>query len=613
MIRIRKSPTIVISHYSTRFQSHLKWNLKKTSSLLWKTAAAAAALGGDGSNIAQARIHHSHRPKGFNVRSTKYQPSRNSLAFSPNSPLNHFSQKRFFSSSSNKDDTFPDIHQYLPSLTESEMRKDALNIVTNSIQAVDPKVAIHTHLSPSSSDENLLHIMGSTSKTHQYTYYESDFDRVLLVSFGKASASMTEATCEVLSKAFPNLPTEGITIIKEDHASSELINTLEQNFNIKTYEGSHPIPDERSVHAAQQVLELLKSKTADVNKAKRTLLITLISGGGSALFCSPRPPLTLDDLSRTNALLLQSGMNIQQMNRIRTRLEQGTKGGQLSQVAYPCPMLTCILSDVIGDPLDLIASGPTIPDDYNAKSTQNTWKDVWKLIEDYELESLLPEKVIDIFQQGLKGKLPETPKKSHPTFSNCNTILVGNNESAVKAAATKASELGYKPTILGTQIEGEAQHVANVYIAMAQHLQSFTGNDNAISSTPAALIAGGETTVTLPPDNSGKGGRNQEMGLTAALTLQKKDLRNIIFASVGTDGTDGPTDAAGALVDGQTIDRMEFFSNDLTGMQALKTHDAYTFFDCEKRDGNEDEASLSLVKTGPTGTNVADVCVVLIK
>ena len=516
---------------------------------------------------------------------------------------------------------------------ETKMRQDALEIIHTSIQAVDPKVAIHSHLSHSlEKHENILYVKNTFHHPNYKKYNESDYDNIVIIAFGKASMPMTEAVCEVLSKSFPNLHMNGITIIKDDHASQQQIQELENIYNIQTYTASHPVPDERSVEAASHVFDLISKYTADNENdysPERTFLVTLISGGGSALFCSPRPPLTLNDLSITNSVLLGSGMTIQQMNVIRKRLEAGTKGGQLATLAYPCTILTCVLSDVIGDPLDLIASGPTIPDDYkddakNRQGTIMTWKDVWKLIEEYDLQQKLPEPVIELLRKGNNGELEDTPKASHPTFQNCETVLVGNNQAAVMAAAKKAEDLGYNPVILGTCIEGEAQHVANVYVAMAQNLQmqhkqqqeNKEQNPYMMASLPVALIAGGETTVSLPTTNTGKGGRNQEIGLAAALTMQKMDMHNVILASIGTDGTDGPTDAAGAIVDGGTINQIEKIQknnfNDsiqLSGLDALKSHDAYTFFDS----GVGDDSVQALVKTGPTGTNVADVCVVLVK
>eukprot|EP00978_Attheya_sp_CCMP212_P027892 scaffold94627_cov53-Attheya_sp.AAC.2 len=431
-----------------------------------------------------------------------------------------------------------------------------------------------------------------------------------------------------------------------------------KELNIEVREASHPIPDERSVEAANEVLELLKQEASE-----RTLVVCCISGGGSALFCSPRPPLGLTDLADTNASLLQSGMAIQDMNVIRKRLERG-KGGKLaSHFAHPSTLLTLVLSDIIGDPLDLIASGPTVPDPSN-------WEMAVKLVEQYQLNkgqaNALPQSVLELLQQGVDGTLdddaddaPSTP--SHPMFCTSRgnenessmlseTILVGNNELAVMAAAHEAKQRGYHPIVLGTRIEGEAQTVAGVYTAMAEQLsrqRRQERQDNALLYSmcplPAAIIAGGETTVTLQTtandgdDWTGTGGRNQEIGLAAALQLQTWQLRNVVLASVGTDGTDGPTDAAGAIVDGGTVARVEHANQgSYTAQSALQHHDAYTFFNSmeessspipssptttrittstahDETDSNTTFNVFPLVKTGPTGTNVADVCITLVR
>jgi len=336
------------------------------------------------------------------------------------------------------------------------------------------------------------------------------------------------------------------------------------------------------------------------------------------------------------------------MNVIRKRLEMG-KGGRLSAATYPASIVTLVLSDIIGDPLDLIASGPTVPDD------DSCWEDAMDLVNEYGLNEggpyELPKTVLDVLEKGVKGDLDDTPRRSHPMFCTprqqqsvvgreekevdhdenladstsmlSETILVGNNDLAVTAAAKEAEKLGYHPVILGTTIEGEAKDVAGVYTAMAERLHrqktgSIDAAQYAIAKLPAALIGGGETTVTLASENCGKGGRNQEIGLVAALNLRSMKLRDIVLASIGTDGTDGPTDAAGAIIDGGTIDRVEQLNGrTMTGEDALRQHDAYSFFDSinllSEKDGEIDTSCLPLVKTGPTGTNVADVCITLVR
>jgi len=335
------------------------------------------------------------------------------------------------------------------------------------------------------------------------------------------------------------------------------------------------------------------------------LVICCISGGGSALFCLPQDPLSMDDLKKTNQVLLGSGMSIQDMNVIRKRLESG-KGGRLAAAAYPSTVISLILSDVLGDPLDLIASGPTVPD-------TSTFGDAYQLVQKNNLEYKLPAKVVQLLKDGMAGSVPDAPSKDHPIFSEgkSETVIVGNNELAVQAAAQAAHVRGYSTRVIGCRVDGEAKEVANMYAAMAQHLalQRNQSNRNtiddpyALAKLPLALIAGGETTVSIPAGSKGKGGRNQELALAAALKFQQLGLRDVVLASVGTDGTDGPTDAAGGIVDGGTIARLE---NDAE--EALKLHDSYNYLKQKDQDGHS-----PLVKTGATGTNVADICVLLLK
>lgn len=500
---------------------------------------------------------------------------------------------------------------------EVQMKEDALKMVNAAIQAVDPNVAVRDRFKIEwDEDQPKLVAKAERDAKSELVYDLSDFDKISIISFGKASAAMALAAAEVLgdslSQASVPVPKlDGIVIIKDDHATDEEIKTLNERHNIIVRSASHPVPDARSVAGAEEIMQLASYSDA------RTLVVACISGGGSALFCSPREGLTLEDLMATNSRLLESGMPIENMNVIRKRLEKG-KGGRLAATAYPATVLSLVLSDIIGDPLDLIASGPTVPDGSN-------WDDACRLVEEYGLSAggkhELPQTVLDLLWMGKDGKLEDTPKSSHPAFSAkatsdkqatsegtrllSETILVGNNYAAVMAAAEEADKNGYNAIVLGTRFDGEASCVAGSYIAMAEMLSRQRSDANAkypIGALPAALIAGGETIVTLPPNCKGKGGRNQELALSAAMKMQEMGLRDVVLASVGTDGTDGPTDAAGAIVHGGIV-------NDETirdAKESLKNHDAYTFFD-------ETEGAQSLVTTGPTGTNVADICITLVK
>jgi glycerate 2-kinase len=472
------------------------------------------------------------------------------------------------------------------------MRRDALEIIKQAIQAVDPYTAVKTH----------FRIKDNTLQIGEDQIKLQDYNQIVLVSFGKASAAMATAVLEQLQAAagtttqdIPRLLLSGLVICKDDHATSIEQETLESR-GIPIRFASHPVPDSRSVEAAQELLEIVQDSASP-----QTLVVCCISGGGSALFCRPRAPLTLQDLQDTNTVLLGSGMGIQEMNVIRKRLEEG-KGGRLAARSHPSTVVTLVLSDVLGDPLDLIASGPTVPD-------TSTWADAWRLVQQNKLEAALPSNVVEMLKEGFAGKLADSPPPSHPAFETASTVLVGNNELAVEAAAAKAQECGYQPVILGTQVEGEAKEVALMYTAMSLYLQQQQQQKQkslyAIAATlPVALIAGGETTVSLSA-GSGKGGRNQELALSAALQLESLGIRNVVLASVGTDGTDGPNDAAGAIVDGTTVTRSLS-----AAQEALSGHNAYVYFS----ENFDDEDGLSpLIKTGPTGTNVADVCVTLVQ
>ncbi|KAL3811714.1 hypothetical protein ACHAXA_004080 [Cyclostephanos tholiformis] len=508
---------------------------------------------------------------------------------------------------------------------EMQMKEDASRMARAAIRAVRPDAAVRDRLRVVECDDGGRRLLVARAddgggRMRELAYDLSEYDSVKIVAFGKASAAMALASGEVLSvvdsttatSGSSNVPSprlDGVAIIKDGHATEDEIKILNERYNILVRSASHPVPDARSVSAATEILDLASSSDS------RTLIVACISGGGSALFCSPRDGLTLDDLMAANRRLLESGMPIERMNVIRKRLENG-KGGRLATSAYPATVLALVLSDIIGDPLDLIASGPTVPDDGSC------WDDARALVDSYGLnaggEYELPTAVLDLLSMGKDGKFDDTPKSSHSAFSTMvgthkhssnmepklysETILVGNNDAAVLAAAEEAAIMGYNPVILGTRFDGEAACVGKSYISMAEMI-SRQRNDAYIkypvARLPVAFIAGGETVVTLPPNCTGKGGRNQELALSAAMKMREIGLRDVVLASVGTDGTDGPTDAAGAIVHGGLVNEVTIDD----ARNALKNHDAYNFL---KRTG-------SLMITGPTGTNVADICITLVK
>jgi hydroxypyruvate reductase len=309
------------------------------------------------------------------------------------------------------------------------------------------------------------------------------------------------------------------------------------------------------------------------------LVIALLSGGGSALLENPAAGLTLADLQRTTDLLLRSGAAIGEVNAVRKHLS-AVKGGGLARRAAPARLVALVLSDVVGSPLDVIASGPTVPD-------LTTFRDASTVIERYDLWSALPERVVARLQAGLAGAVPETPKPDDPVFSRVQTAVVGSNAHAARAAAARATEMGFHVQVLSTYVEGEAREVGRVLAALAREIDA-SGQP---LPRPACLVLGGETTVTVRGE--GRGGRNQEVALGCAPGVA--GLADVLVLSAATDGGDGPTDAAGAWVDGTTALRARALGLDVDAF--LARNDSYAFF----------AALGDLLIIGPTLTNVNDL------
>ena len=431
---------------------------------------------------------------------------------------------------------------------EEAMKRDCREMIDAAIAAVSPIEAVQRHLH--CDEANHLRIGDDTVNLQE-------IERIVLISFGKASAAMAVGVVQELSKA-PNLPPIcGVVIVKDNHASNEEKEQL-SGHNIVVREAAHPVSDDRSVSASREALSLVQEYAS-----QDTLVIVCISGGGSALFCAPR--MSLDDFQQVNRVLLQSGCSIQDTNIIRKRLDSA-KGGGLALVAQPSRLFSLILSDVLGDPLDLIASGPTVSD-------TSSPADVSRILNEFALRDKLPSSALELLERGTDHATPS----QKAAFEKSRCALVGNNAIAVSAAAAVA-ESKYNPIVLDTHLEGEASSVARFLVGLAAQLQS--QGDYPMTKLPAAIVAGGETTVTIPPASTGKGGRNQELALAAAVALRERGLRNIVVASIGTDGTDGPTDAAGGIVDGGTVCRM---SGDAP--RALREHDAYNYLKEHDKDG----------------------------
>jgi hydroxypyruvate reductase len=310
----------------------------------------------------------------------------------------------------------------------------------------------------------------------------------------------------------------------------------------------------------------------------------LISGGGSALLIAPVGDISLEDKQNATKLLLACGATIHEFNTVRKHLSRA-KGGRLAQMAYPATVTSLILSDVVGDDLDVIASGPTVPD-------SSTFDDAEQILKGYGVWDQLASTVRSHLAKGSADQIEDTPKSDNAAFQKCSQVLVGTNLQALKAASKTAEILGYRPLILSSKVEGEAREVAKFYTAIAREVLS----SEYPLKPPACVLAGGETTVTLKGE--GRGGRNQEFALAAALAIAGLD--NVVVLSGGTDGTDGPTDAAGAIADGTTVARA--LEKDLVPKDFLRRNDSYSFF----------QKLEDLLMTGPTRTNVMDVYMLLI-
>jgi len=412
------------------------------------------------------------------------------------------------------------------------------------------------------------------TEAEEASFELSRFDRIFAAGMGKASAAMAVG----LEAALGERLSGGIVAVKEGH--------LAPLAKIRLLEAGHPVPDARSVAAARATLDL--GASLGTRLTERDLVIVLVSGGGSAILCAPAPGLELADKAATTKLLLASGATINEVNCVRKHLS-AVKGGRLAAALAPATVLALVLSDVVGDDLDAIASGPTVPD-------PTTFADALSIVKRYGIEARLPSAVRTHLEAGAAGKVPDTPKPVDPIFGRVRTILVGTNRLALVAAEAEARRRGYSTLVLSSRITGEAREVAMVYLGI--------GKDMAASGfplkRPACVIAGGETTVTLRGE--GKGGRNQEMALAflAALGRSPRDGEDLFFLSAGTDGNDGPTDAAGAVASLEL--HRKALALRLDPDAALVRNDSYTFF----------EALGGLLKTGPTNTNVCDVQVLLL-
>jgi hydroxypyruvate reductase len=383
-------------------------------------------------------------------------------------------------------------------------------------------------------------------------------ERLLVLGCGKAGAAMARAVEDILGDRV----TAGFVVVKDGYRAP--------TSRVQIAEAGHPVPDARGQAASARLLELASAAGA------RDLILFLVSGGGSALTPAPAPPVTLDEKQAVTSLLLATGATINELNAVRKHLSL-FKGGQLARAAAPARILTLALSDVIGDPLDVIASGPTAPD-------TSTFAEALDVLRRRDVLPRVPPAVRERLEAGARGAVGETPKPGDAVFARVTNLVVGNNALVVDAAARRAAELGFRPEVLTRGLQGEARVVARDLVGRARALEP-----------PACLVAGGETTVTV--HGRGRGGRCQELALAAALELRPDDA--LVVLAAGTDGTDGPTDAAGAVVDAGTIARGERAGR--AARAALDDNDAYTFL----------SGAGDLIVSGPTNTNLLDVYIVL--
>ncbi len=388
--------------------------------------------------------------------------------------------------------------------------------------------------------------------------------RVVVIALGKAAFPMARAAREVLGERIAR----GVVVTKAGYAPDDALP------GFRVHIGGHPVPTEGSVRAAAAIFAALRGLRPE------DAVLLLISGGGSALATAPHLPLTLADMQRTTALLLASGAAIEEINAVRKHLD-AVKGGGLARAAAPARVVALVLSDVLGDPLDAIASGPAVPD-------PTTFADAWQVLASRGLTDRLPPAVREWLQRGLRGEVPETPKPGDPLFARVHHRIVGNLALAVEAAAAEARRRGFHTAIATTALQGEAGEIGR---GLAAVLQEMARRDRPLPR-PACLLLGGETTVTLG-ETHGLGGRNQELALAAVEALA--GLPDVWLISFATDGTDGPTDAAGAVATGETLARARTLG--LAPADFLRRHDAYHFWD----------AVGGLLRTGPTQTNVNDL------
>lgn len=403
-------------------------------------------------------------------------------------------------------------------------------------------------------------------------YKKQNRKKIIIISIGKASFKMAMAGAKELKENFYM----GIIITKYGHIDKNLLKnkTLEK---FKIFEAGHPLPDENGLKATKEVLKIIEKEKKD------SIFLILISGGSSSLFIAPSDGISLKDKIKTTEILLKAGAGIGDLNCVRKHLSK-VKGGNLAKLTYPAPSVSFIISDVISDKLDVIGSGPTSPD-------KTTFKDALKVLDKFKVKDRIPKTVLKLLKDGALGKIEENPKEKNDIFKKNKNYIIGRNEIALKEIKRKAKEMGLNAKIVSCEIEGEARVIGKKLLEFAifekEKLKTKKGK---------ILIFGGETTVNVK--GKGKGGRAQELALSFAINIKGKE--GIYLLSAGTDGTDGPTDAAGAIVCYNTIKKAEKIK--INPLKYLNENNSYNFFKKVK----------DLFITAPTGTNVMDLYLILI-
>ncbi len=445
-----------------------------------------------------------------------------------------------------------------PELPTRRLRHEALAALHIAISAADPKRIVRANLK----------LRKSRLRVGSIAIDLNSFDRVFVIGGGKASAAMGEELERILGTRI-----SGGVINYPDYLRPRPRSRL-----IFYNEATHPVPSVKGVRGVEKMLNLLGKPT------RKDLVFCLISGGGSALLPRPVKGVTLSDKQKTTELLLESGASISEINCVRKHLSS-IKGGRLAELLYPARVISLIISDVVGDRLDSIASGPTAPD-------STTYQDAKQVLSKYRLFEQVPSRVRRIIREGLAGRSPETPKPGSKIFRRVSNLIVGSNEVSCLQAYKYLKSRGYNSAIISTRVQGQAKTVGQILagIMIDSKKHGFP------LRPPAAIVAGGETTVEVR--GKGKGGRNQELVLSAAIEIA--GLERSVVSSIGTDGIDGPTDAAGAIADGATVDRARRLHVDPKFY--LERNDSYSFF----------KKLSDLIITGPTGTNVNDIMVAVL-